>query len=232
MLQLFDFLNFNFRVVGQYTNLFIDGVLSTLWLSLICLVLSIFFGIFVALMRMSSINIIWRTAAAYIQVIRSTPLLIQIYLIYYGLPALLPIGNFFDETSTAIIALTIHTTPYMGEIIRAGILSVDKGQEEGAKSVGLTPFQSMFYIILPQAISNVIPPLIGQTAVLIKDTSLFSIIAVFELMSAGINMYSETIMATESYVTTGVCYLFIYALTLILAYFVQNKLGGKAWQTN
>lgn len=223
---------FNFRVVGQYLDLFIAGVLSTLWLSIVCLILSIFFGIFVALMRMSSVGIVWRTAATYIQIIRSTPLLIQIYLIYYGLPALLPVGNFFDEKSTAIIALTIHTVPYMAEIIRAGILSVDQGQKEGAMSVGLSPFQSLYYIVLPQAISNVIPPLIGQTAVLIKDTSLFSIIAVFELMGAGITMFSETIMATESYVTTGICYLFIYMLTLILAYYVQNKLGGKAWQTN
>ena len=224
--------SFNFRVVGQYLDLFIEGVLSTLWLSLVCLILSLFFGVFVALMRMSSVGVIWRTAAAYIQIIRSTPLLIQIYLIYYGLPALLPFGNFFDEKSTAIIALTIHTAPYMAEIIRAGILSVDKGQTEGAMSVGFTPFQRLYYIILPQAISNVIPPLIGQTAVLIKDTSLFSIIAVFELMGAGITMFSETIMATESYVMTGICYLFIYMLTLVLAYYVQNKLGGKAWQTH
>lgn len=219
---------YNFRIVGQYLDVFIDGIVATLWLSLVCLILSIFFGIFVALMRMSSIGIIWRTAATYIQIIRSTPLLIQIYLIYYGLPLL--IGNFFDETQTAIIALTIHTAPFMGEIIRAGILSVDKGQKEGAMSVGFTPFQSMFHIILPQAISNVIPPLIGQTAILIKDTSLFSIIAVFELMGAGLRMYSETIIATESYVTTGVCYLFIYTLTVIMAGFVQKKLGGGAWR--
>jgi polar amino acid transport system permease protein len=229
MSWLLDF--YNFRIVGQYLDIFIEGIIATLWLSLVCLILSIFFGIFIALMRMSPIGLIWRTAAAYIQVIRATPLLIQIYLIYYGLPALLPIGNFFDETATAIIALTIHTTPFMAEIIRAGIGSVDKGQEEGALSMGFTPSQSLFHIVLPQAISNVIPPLVGQTAILIKDTSLFSIIAVFELMGAGITMFSETIIATESYVTTAICYLFIYTLTLILAAYVQKKLGGSAWRT-
>ena len=230
MSWLLDF--YNFRIVGQYLDIFVEGIIATLWLSLVCLILSLFFGVFVAVMRMSSIGIIWRTAATYIQVIRSTPLLIQIYLVYYGLPALLPIGNFFDETSTAIIALTIHTTPFMAEIIRAGIESIDKGQKEGALSMGFSPFQSLFHIVLPQAISNVIAPLIGQTAILIKDTSLFSIIAVFELMGAGITMFSETIIATESYVTTGVCYLFIYALTLILAAYVQHKLGGKAWRSH
>jgi len=223
---------YNYRIVGQYLDLFIEGMLVTLWLSFICLVLSFVFGIFLALMRMSPNAFIWRTAAGYIQLIRSTPLLIQIYLIYYGLPALLPIGNFFDETETAIIALTIHTTPYMAEIIRAGILSVQKGQKEGALSVGFNPFQTLYHVVLPQAISNVIPPLIGQTAVLIKDTSLFSIIAVFELMGAGISMFSETIIASESYVTTAVCYLLIYALTLVLSGYTQRKLGGAAWQSN
>lgn len=230
MSWLIDF--YNFRVVGQYLDVFIDGMITTLWISCVCLALSFFFGIFVALMRMSSVGFIWRIAAAYIQAIRSTPLLIQIYLIYYGLPALLPFGNFFDETQTAIIALTIHTTPYMGEIIRTGILSVEKGQREGALSVGFNPFQTLYYIILPQAISNVTPPLIGQTAILIKDTALFSIIAVPELMGAGLFMFSETVIATESYVTTGICYLLIYALTLILSGFAQNKLGGTAWRTN
>ncbi len=221
---------FNFRIVGQYTDVFIDGIIATLALAGICLVLSIFFGVFLAIMRMSSNPLVWRSAAAYIQVIRATPLLIQIYLIYYGLPLL--IGNFFGEESTAIIALTIHSTPYMAEIIRAGILSIDRGQNEGAMSVGMNKLQSMFYIVLPQAISNVTPPLIGQTAILIKDTALFSIIAVPELMGAGLQMFSETVIATESYVTTGICYLLIYALTLVLSSYAQNKLGGSAWRSS
>ncbi len=220
---------FNFRIVGQYTDLFIDGILATLALAGICLVLSIFFGVFLALMRMSSNPFVWRTAAAYIQVIRATPLLIQIYIIYYGLPLL--IGNFFGEKATAIAALTIHSTPYMAEIIRAGIQSIDRGQNEGAMSVGMNSAQRMFYIVLPQALANVVPPMLGQTAVLVKDTSLFSIIAVFELMGAGIKMYSETIIATESYVTTAVCYLLIYMMMLILSNIIQKRLGGGAWQT-
>jgi len=220
---------FNFRIVGQYTDLFIDGILATLALAGICLVLSIFFGVFLALMRMSSNPFVWRTAAAYIQVIRATPLLIQIYLIYYGLPLL--IGNFLGEEATAIAALTIHSTPYMAEIIRAGIQSIERGQNEGAMSVGMNNVQSMFYIVLPQALANVVPPMLGQTAVLVKDTSLFSIIAVFELMGAGIKMYSDTIIATESYVTTAVCYLLIYMVMLILSNIIQKRLGGGAWQT-
>lgn len=223
---------FNFRIVSQYWEVFAQGILNTIMISAICLALSLVFGIFVALARRSKNPLIWRPAAVYIQAIRSTPLLIQIYLIYYGLPSILPFGNFLDETQTGIIALTIHTTPYMGEIIRAGLESVSRGQIEAALSVGMTPRQSMTNVVLPQAIANVVPPLLGQTAVLIKDTSLLSIIAVFELMGAGLRMFSETVIATESYVTTAVCYLAIYFVMLGLSGLVQRKLGGSAWQEN
>jgi len=223
---------FNFRIVGNYADVFIAGIGQTLWISVLCLILSLIFGTMVALARMSKNPLIWRPIAGYIQFIRSTPLLIQIYLVYYGLPTVLPIGNLLDETQTGILALTIHTSPYFGEIIRAGITSVNRGQIEGALSVGMTQRQTLFNVTLPQALANVMPPLLGQTAVLIKDTSLLSIIAVFELMGAGLQMFSETVIATESYVTTAVCYLLIYAMMLVISGMLQDKLGGKAWQSN
>ena len=223
---------YNYRIVGQYWQVFAQGIFTTIWMSGICLALSLILGTGVALARMSRVGVVWRTTAAYIQFIRSTPLLIQIYLVYYGLPALLPFGNFFDERQTGIIALTLHTAPYMGEIIRAGIESVGRGQIEGARSVGMNRAQVMIYVTLPQAISNVVPPLLGQTAILIKDTSLLSIIAVFELMGAGLQMFSETVIASESYITTAICYLAIYALMLVFSGFVQTKLGGAAWRDN
>lgn len=222
---------FNFRIVWQYWDVFAQGILNTILISAICLAASLIFGTLIALARRSANPLIWRPAAVYIQAIRSTPLLIQIYLIYYGLPSILPFGNFLDEMQTGIIALTVHTSPYMGEIIRAGIESIDRGQIEGAESVGMSRRQTMWHIVLPQAIANVVPPLLGQTAVLIKDTSLLSIIAVFELMGAGLRMFSETVIATESYVTVAVCYLAIYCMMLVLSGVVQRKLGGSAWQT-
>lgn len=230
MMLLQDY--FNLRLVLRYADVFAAGIWQTLWISAVCLVLSLIFGTLLALARMSSNPLVWRPAAGYIQFIRSTPLLVQIYLVYYGLPVILPAGILFDELQSGIIALTLHTSPYMGEIIRAGIGSVARGQIEGALSVGMTPRQTMRYVTLPQAIANVTPPLLGQTAVLIKDTSLLSIIAVFELLSAGLQMFSETVVATESYVTVAVCYLAIYAMMLVLSGVVQNRLGGRAWKAN
>lgn len=222
---------YNFRIVGQYLDVFGRGIVATLWISAICLVLSLALGVGVALARMSKAGLVWRPAAVYIQFVRSTPLLVQIYLVYYGLPVAFPsIGMLFDEKQTGIIALTLHTTPYMAEIIRAGIESVSRGQVEGAMSVGMRPRQRLLHVVLPQAVANVTPPLLGQTAILIKDTSLLSIIAVFELLGAGLQMFSETVIATESYVTTAVCYLAIYAMMLLLSGAVQSRLGGTAWR--
>ncbi|MFX0543345.1 amino acid ABC transporter permease [Roseovarius sp. S4756] len=230
MMWLQDY--FNLRLVSEYANVFAEGIWQTLWISAVCLALSLVLGTVLALARMSSNPLFWRPVAGYIQFIRSTPLLVQIYLVYYGLPTIMPSGLLFDEVQSGIIALTLHTSPYMGEIIRAGIGSVARGQIEGALSVGMTPRETMRYITLPQAIANVMPPLLGQTAVLIKDTSLLSIIAVFELLGAGLLMFSETVVATESYVTVAVCYLGIYAMMLVLSGVVQNRLGGSAWQAN
>ncbi len=223
---------FNFRLVSEYAEVFAQGIWQTLWISAVCLVLSLIFGTALALARMSKNPLLWRPVAGYIQFIRSTPLLVQIYLVYYGLPTIMPAGMLFDEVQSGIVALTLHTSPYMGEIIRVGIGSVARGQVEGALSVGMTPRQTMRHITLPQAIANVMPPLLGQTAVLIKDTSLLSIIAVFELLGAGLLMFSETVVATESYVTVAICYLGIYAMMLVLSGIVQNRLGGSAWQAN
>lgn len=230
MMWLQDY--FNLRLVLTYADVFAEGMWQTLWISAVCLVLSLIFGTVIALARMSESPLLWRPIAGYIQFIRATPLLVQIYLVYYGLPTIMPSGLLFDEVQSGIIALTLHTSPYMGEIIRAGIGSVERGQIEGALSVGMTPRQTMRHITLPQAIANVMPPLLGQTAVLIKDTSLLSIIAVFELLSAGLLMFSETVVATESYVTVAVCYLAIYAMMLVLSGMVQTRLGGSAWKQN
>jgi polar amino acid transport system permease protein len=223
---------FNLRLVLEYADVFANGIWQTLWISAVCLAMSLVFGTLLALARMAKSPLLWRPVAGYIQFIRSTPLLVQIYLVYYGLPTIMPAGMIFDEVGSGIVALTLHTSPYMGEIIRAGIQSVARGQIEGALSTGMTPRQTMRYITLPQAISNVMPPLLGQTAVLIKDTSLLSIIAVFELLGAGLLMFSETVVATESYVTVAVCYLAIYAIMLVLSGIVQERLGGSAWKEN
>lgn len=220
---------YNYRIVGQYLDQLAFGLGQTLYAAGASLILSLLFGLGLALMRLSSRGLFWRPVSAYVEFIRSTPLLVQIYLIYYGLPVIFPATARWNEMALGIMALSLHTAAYMSEIIRAGIVSVPKGQIEGAKSVGMTYYQRLRYIILPQAFANVMPPLLGQTAVLIKDTSLLSIITVFEIMSAGLLINSERIKPNESFLTIALCYLAIYMMLLGLSHLVKQSLAGSAW---
>ena len=217
---------YNYRVAVQYVPEFTRGITATIWISLVSLVLSLAIGTIAAIMRMSANPILWRIAAGYVQAIRSTPLLIQIYVIYFSLPALPLLGRRLDELEGGIIALGLNAGAYMSEIIRAGIESISRGQIEGAQSVGMTYLQRMRYVVLPQAFANVLPPLLGQTAVLIKDSSLVSFIGVFELFGAGLTVLSERLMPNEAFLTVAVGYLAIYGVMLFFSNYAQRRLGG------
>jgi polar amino acid transport system permease protein len=227
MTWLLDY--YNYRIVAQYLDRFAAGLSNTLTAAGISLVLSIAFGTFVALALLSRRTILHRPAAGYVAFIRATPLLVQIYLVYYGLPALLPVAKSWNDMYFGIAALVLNSAPYMGEIIRAGIESVPRGQIEGAKAVGMNYAQRMRHIVLPQAFANTLPPLLGQTAVLIKDTSLLSIITVLEFTSAGILLNSERVKPNESFLTIAIGYLLIYLVILLLSRGIKQWLAGPAW---
>lgn len=222
-----DFLDFyNYRIVLQYVPEFTRGISATIWISLVSLVLALVIGTLAAIMRMSANPVLWRLSAAYVQAIRSTPLLIQIYVIYFSIPALPLLDRRLDEFEGGVIALGLNAGAYMSEIIRAGIESISRGQVEGAQSVGMTYVQRMRYVVLPQAFANVLPPLLGQTAVLIKDSSLVSFIGVFELFGAGLWVLSERLKPNEAFLTVAAGYLAIYGIMLLISNYAQRRLGG------
>jgi polar amino acid transport system permease protein len=217
---------YNWRVVIQYIPEFQRGLLSTAQVSAIALVIALVVGTASAIMSLSSNTWLRRISAGYIASIRSTPLLIQIYIIYFAVPALPLLDRRLDELEGGILALGLNAGAFMSEIIRAGIESVETGQVEGAKSVGMTYVQRMRYVILPQGIARVLPPLLGQTAVLIKDSSLVSFIGVYELFGAGLTLLNERLMPNEAFLTVAMCYLMIYYFMFLLSIQVQRKLGG------
>jgi polar amino acid transport system permease protein len=220
---------YNYRIVEQYLGRFAEGLENTLIAAAVSLVAAILLGTVLAFGRMSSRAILWRPVAGYVEFIRATPLLVQIYLIYYGLPFLIPATRRWSELVLGIIALSLHNAAYMSEIVRAGVASVPRGQIEGGKAVGMSYLQRLRYIVLPQAFANTLPPLLGQTAVLIKDTSLLSIIAVFDFLAAGLLLNSERVRPNESFLTIAVGYLAIYAVMLGLSWMVKRWLAGPAW---
>lgn len=217
---------YNYRVVATYFPRFMEGLGVTLLVSAWALVIALTIGTIVALMNISNRRWLNLPASAYIQAIRSTPLLIQLYLVYFAVGVIPLLDRRLTELEGGIIALALNAGAFMSEIIRAGIESISRGQIEGAQSVGMTYLQRMRYVILPQAIARVIPPLIGQTAIMIKDSSLVSFIGVTELTAAGLILMSERLLPNEGFLTSAALYLVIYVIMLHLSNYAQRRLSG------
>ena len=213
--------DFNFRVIWQYIPLFLEGLFGTAWISALSLAGALLVGTLACVMRLSSTGFVSRPAIWFIEIIRSTPLLAQLYFFYFGLPTF---GIRMSEIQTGILALSLNSGAYMAEIIRAGILSVSKGQIEAGISSGLGFVQRLFYIVLPQALGVTVPPLLGQAIVLVKDTALLSLISVVELTRAGQVLSSERFMPAEAFFTTAFFYLVLYAVLKMVSIYVQKKL--------
>jgi His/Glu/Gln/Arg/opine family amino acid ABC transporter permease subunit len=212
---------FNFRVIFDYLPLFLEGFLSTGWISLISLLLCLMVGTVACAARLSHSRRFSTPAAVYIESIRSTPLLAQLYFLYFGLPSL---GIRLPEIETGILALTLNSGAYMAEILRAGVQSISRGQIEAGISSGLTYFQRLRYLILPQAIGVTIPPLLGQAIVLVKDSALLSLISVLELTRTGQVLTSERFMPAEGFFTVAVLYLVWYFFLKYLSNLWQRRL--------
>lgn len=160
----------------------LEGLQVTLEIFVLTLVLSIPLGVIIAVMRTSKSLIFKQISGIYILIMRGTPLLLQIIVIFFGLPL---VGVSFDRFPAAILAFTLNYGAYFGEIFRAGIESIDNGQVEGAKVLGLSSRQTFFRIILPQAFKTVIPPVANEITTLVKDTSLVYVVGMDELLKIG-----------------------------------------------
>jgi polar amino acid transport system permease protein len=213
--------DFNLRIILEYLPLFLAGLRSTFFISIVSIGLAIATGILACACRISGIRLIKYPAIAYIEIVRSTPLLVQIYFLYFGLPTL---GLKVPEIQTGILALMLNSGAYIAEIIRAGINSVEPGQIEAGVSSGLNYVQRMRFIILPQALGVTVPPLLGQAIVLVKDSALLSLISVAELTRAGQTLTSERFMPSEAFFTVAFFYMCIYFCLKALADWSQRKL--------
>jgi His/Glu/Gln/Arg/opine family amino acid ABC transporter permease subunit len=212
---------FNFRVILEYMPFFLSCFLATLWLSGAGLLGALGTGLLACGMRIGRFKLLSRIAYVYIESIRSTPLLVQLFFFYFGLPSL---GLRMSEASTGILALALNSGAYMAEIIRAGIQSIPNGQIEAAVSSGLHYFQRMRHVILPQAIGVTLPTMLGQAIVLVKDSALLSLISLPELTRAGQIMTSERFMPAEGFLTSAVFYLIIYYALKALTQWSQRRL--------
>ncbi|MBF4694193.1 amino acid ABC transporter permease [Fusibacter ferrireducens] len=198
------------RILDKYWMVFLVGLWYTIWIALVAVILGTVLGTLIAIVRMSKNKVSKSIALVYIEVIRGTPILLQFYLFWLGLPYIFP--NISDLTSV-LIALCINSSAYVAECVRAGIQAVDSGQREAALSLGLTERNIMLKVILPQAIKNILPALGNEFIVMIKETSIASIFFVGELMTAFKTVQSNAFLALEPLIIVGFIYLVI-TLTL------------------
>jgi His/Glu/Gln/Arg/opine family amino acid ABC transporter permease subunit len=203
----------------------LDGAAMTVEVAAGALVFALIAGLLVALVRMSRFRVLRVAAIAYIELIRGTPALAQLFIIYFGLPDL---GVTLAPVTAAIIGLGLNGAAYLAEIYRAGIEAIHKGQMEAALSLGMTPARTMQYIILPQALRLMLPPITNFSILLIKDTALVSVIAAPEIMFFARNLVTETFQSMHVYLLAAMIYL---CMTIPLSRLVARlERFRRAWQ--
>ncbi|MFC5451909.1 amino acid ABC transporter permease [Paenibacillus aestuarii] len=212
------------RIIGILSDSFFPilkaGLLFSVPLTLITFVLGLLLAFLTALARLSDFRLLNAIARFYVWIFRGTPLLVQLFILFYGFPS---IGITLEPFPTAIIGFTLNKGAYSSEIIRAAILSIPKGQREAAYAIGMTPWQTMRRIILPQAVRVSIPPLGNSFISLIKDTSLAATITVTEMFQKGQQIAAVTYEPLWLYMEVAFIYLMF---STVLSYF-QNRLEGR-----
>lgn len=208
-------MRYDFSIIIDKFHIFIPAAIETLKITAASILFGLILGIFIALMRLSKKKSINIPAKMYISVIRGTPILLQLFIIYYGISDIIKLSAF----PSAVIAFGVHCSAYIAEILRGAVNSIDIGQREAALSLGMTRFQAFQRIVFPQAFKRSVPPLGNQFIIATKDSSLASAIAIPELLQKSQQLGSSTYHQLEYFLIAGIYYLI---LTLILGFVVRR----------
>lgn len=208
-------MDFNFGIMKDAIPLLLAGAGITIEVTALSVGFGLAIGIIVALARLSGVKVLHYIGNVYVDFIRGTPLLVQIFLVYFALPAI--INHRVDAFFAAISACSINSGAYVAEIFRGGIQSIDKGQMEAGRSLGMNWWQTMRYIILPQAFKRIIPPLGNEFIAMLKDSSLVSVIGFEELTRRGQLIIARTYASFEIWLAVACIYLI---MTFTVARFV------------
>ena len=223
-----------FQSAFRYFQLFEEGLVCTVTLSFLTVIFGFILALVLALMRMSSITPLRLVATTYVEVFRATPLMVQLFLVYYVLLADISLPAFklfgiirFERLVPGVIALALNSAAYLSEIIRSGIQSIDGGQTEAARSLGLTSAQNMRYIVLPQAIKNILPAIANEFVTIIKESSICWTIGVQEIMSAVNSIKAATYTVGEAAIIAACVYfLLTFPTSKIIEYFERKMSSG------
>ena len=218
-------MNLNVDLMINSLPLLITGAGITIQITAISVGLGLIIGMFVGIARISNVKLLRWLAAIYIDFLRGTPLLVQIFLIYFALPVILE--QRVDPFIAAITACGINSGAYIAEIFRAGIQAIDEGQMEAGRSLGMTWVQTMRYIIVPQAFKNIVPPLGNEFISLLKDSSLVSVIGFEELTRRGQLIIARTYGSLEIWISVAIIYLVMTLTISRLVAYLEKRLDTK-----
>lgn len=212
-------------VIWDNWQLFAQGALMTLFLTGSSVGIGLVAGLFLGLAKMSSRTWLRIPASVFVEVFRDIPLLVLLLWIFYCLPILT--GLKIDIIESAILGISIHASAYLAEVYRAGIQSIDRGQMESARSLGMSFWQGMQRIVLPQAIRRMIPPFLNVTADFMKASALASVVGVWELLRQASNLIANTWRPLEAYTAVAVTYLLIIYPVVWLTGYVERRLARR-----
>lgn len=219
----------DFSFLSRYYIYFLDGIKLTLIISLVSVFLGTIFGVILYTMKKSKVFIFKIIANAYIEIIRGTPLYLQIMIVYYGTAQILNLD--VSALISGIIAISLNSAAYVSELIRAGIEAIDKGQLEAARSLGMNYGQSMILVIIPQAIKNILPAIGNEFIAVIKESSMASTIGVAELMYASNKVTGAIFRSFEPLIVSACCYFILtYTLGRVIKYIERRMNTDVTYQ--
>ena len=214
--------NIDFEIIISRLPILLNATVKTIELTVLAIFFGTLIGLFVALIKISQNKLLVLIGTMYTWIFRGMPLLVQLFIIYFGLPS---VGIEFTAHQAAVIGLSLCGGAYIAEIIRAGIQSIDKGQMEAAYSLGMSWRQAMFRVIIPQSFKRLIPPMGNEFITLLKDTSLVAVISMVELLRAAQTQASATFKPFEMYITAGMIYLILTTVFTLAFRRIEEKLA-------
>ncbi len=213
-------------VLKEATPMILSGLKVTVLISVVSLAIGMAVGLISCLFGLSKSKVLRSISAVYVWLIRGTPMIVQAFIVYYGVPMMIrPVSpNFIiSEFMAGVITLSLNAGAYLSEIFRSGIQAVDVGQVEAARSLGIPASRTMARIVLPQAFKITIPSIVNQFIITVKDTSILSVIALEEICNQAKQYSASTYIYFETYIFVGICYLVVISALMVVSKFVEKK---------
>ena len=216
-------MSIDYSVIMPFMPLFLEGAWMTVKLSVLSLSLGLVLGAFGGLSKTSSLWPLRSIANLYTWMFRGTPLLVQLFILYFGLPQ---IGLSLEPFQAGVLGMALNTGAYCTEIVRSGLMAVDRGQREAASALGMSPAVAMFRVIGPQAVRIMIPPLVNQFVMTIKNSSMVSLVTITELFRTGESVIVSTFRSFEVYTIVAAIYLVMTSVLMALAKRLEKGLNA------